>query len=336
MNADGPRSASVRIAVDGVGGDNAPREVVRGALLAVRELGVEVALVGPEDQLRAEAGDDAPLLTFVPASETVAMDEHAAAAARHKRDSSIAVGLALVKSGEAGAFVSAGNTGAVMATALFTLGRAPGIARPAIGTAFPNRAHRPILVLDVGANADADAKNLLQWAQLGAAYATAVFGIAEPRVGLLNIGEESSKGSQLAQEARAALVTPGAGLRFVGNVEPKEVLVPAADVVVTDGFTGNIFIKTAEATAEMLQSEIRDAAKSRPDFLLGGLLMKGAFGRIRRGIDYREFGGAPLLGLNGTAIIAHGRSDARAIRNAIRAGRDAAQGMAANAAAVTG
>lgn len=326
----------MRIAVDGVGGDNAPREVVRGAALAVRELGVEVVLVGPEDRLRAEAAGDAHLLTFVPASESIAMDEHAALAARHKRDSSMAVGLALVKSGEASAFVSAGNTGAVMATALFTLGRAPGIARPAIGTAFPNRARRPILILDVGANADADAKNLLQWGQLGAAYATAVFGIAEPRVGLLNIGEESTKGSQLAQEAHAAMAAADSGLRFTGNVEPKEVLLPAADVVVTDGFTGNILIKTAEATSEMMQAEIRGAAKSRPDFLLGGLLMKGAFARIRRGIDYREFGGAPLLGLNGTAIIAHGRSDARAIRNAIRAGRDAAQGIAANAVAVTG
>ena len=323
----------MRVALDGMGGDHAPREIVRGAALAVRELGVEITLIGPESRLRATAGADAGLSAYAEASETVAMDEHAAAAARHKKDSSIAVGIGLVKSGEASAFVSAGNTGAVMATALFTLGRAKGIDRPAIATAFPNRARKPILLLDVGANADSKPVNLLQFAQLGSAYARAVFGVQSPRVGLLSIGEEATKGSQLVQEARDLLAAPDAGVNFAGNVEPKEVFAAAVDVVVMDGFSGNIFLKTAEAAAEWLRDEIRAAARRRPDSMLGGLLMRPATKQVRKAMDYRQYGGAPLLGLNGTVIIAHGRSDAIAIRNAVRAGRDAAGGLAPNAGA---
>lgn len=309
-----------------MGGDHAPGEIVRGALLAVRELGVDVAVTGPERLLRAEAraAGGEGLLAYAEASEVVTMDEHAAAAARHKRDSSIAVGLQLVKDGRAAAFVSAGNTGAVMATALFTLGRARGIERPAIAAPFPALRPLPVLLLDVGANADARPGHLVQFAELGAAYARAVFGIAEPTVGLLNIGEEETKGNQLALEAHRLLKETATGFRFVGNVEGKDVIRGAADVVVTDGFTGNVFIKAAEGLGEMIAVELRSALRSRPDTLLGGLLARPALQRLRRRLDYSEYGGAPLLGVAGTVIIAHGRSRARAVRNALRAARDAA------------
>ena len=279
----------MQIAVDAMGGDHAPGEVVRGALLAVHELGVGVTLVGPEGRIRQEAreaGGEAGL-AYADAAEVVAMDEHAAVAARHKRDSSIAVGLQLVKAGEAQAFVSAGNTGAVMATALFTLGRAPGIERPALAAPMPALTHRPVLLLDVGANADAKANHLVQFAQMGSDYARAVFGIAPPRVGLLNIGEEETKGSQLSQEAHQ-LLRKNEAIAFAGNVEAKELFRGAVDVVVTDGFTGNVLLKTAEGTAEMISAEIRAALRSRLDFIVGGLLIRPAMKRVRRRVDYSE------------------------------------------------
>jgi phosphate acyltransferase len=317
----------MRIALDAMGGDHAPEAIVRGAIEAVRELGIEIALVGLPDVIQRHLGSGVtpPGITIVPAEDVISMDEHGATAARQKRKASINVGLREVKEGRAAAFVSAGNTGAVMAGAIFVLGRVRGIERPALGTVFPASGGRRVLILDVGANAETKPQYLGQFAEMGQAYARLALGVARPRVALLSIGEEASKGSTLVQEGHAAL-SGRDGLNFVGNIEGKDIPRGLAEVIVTDGFTGNVAIKVAEGVAEFILDELRTVLTSRLRFKLAAAALRPAFRILRGRLDYREYGGAPLLGVDGLVIIAHGRSDARAILNAVRAARDAAAG----------
>lgn len=309
----------MKIVVDAMGGDHAPREIVKGAVAACRELNLGIILVGPAEQLREEitaAGGDGLMIEIVDAPEVIGMDEHPGQAVRKKRNSSLVVGVKLVKEGQGAAFVSAGNTGAAMAASLLGYGRIKGINRPAIATVMPTLTGR-CLVLDVGANAEVDASNLLQFARMGSIYAEKILAIPNPRVGLLNIGEEESKGTPVVQEAYQ-LLKQQSGLNFIGNVEGRDLPMGVADVVVCDGFTGNVVLKLAEGLARALLGMIKEAAAQSLLAQVGGLLMKPAFTALKEKMDYREYGGAPLLGLQGITIISHGSSDARAIKNAIK------------------
>ncbi len=314
----------MRIVLDAMGGDYAPREVVAGAVEAARAYGIELVLVGREEEVRAEL-DRHPAaglpLSVVHAAEVIGMDEHPAMAVRRKRESSIVVGLQMVRDGQADAFVSAGNSGAVMAAATWLLGRIPGVERPALATVFPSRVGF-FLVADIGANTDCRPEYLLQFGRMASAYAQHVLRIPEPRVALLANGEEETKGDRLVQEAHA-LFRQAAGLNFAGNIEPKDALAGGADVVIADGFVGNIFLKSTEAAAEVLLGMLREELTRNLWNRLSAALLRPAFRRLRRRLDYREYGGALLLGLRGVAVIAHGRSDARAIRSAVRVAREA-------------
>jgi glycerol-3-phosphate acyltransferase PlsX len=313
------------IALDAMGGDNAPGEIVAGAVQAARDMGLRVALVGPPEPITVELskhGGRPDTVTIVPASEVIEMDEQPAQAARHKKDSSIVVGLRMVKEGQAGAFVSAGNTGAVMAAAIMYLGRIKGIERPTLVALMP-LAGKLTVFLDVGANADCKPNYLLQFAQMASAYLERVWKVERPKVALLNIGEEETKGSSLAQEAYALLAR--SGLNFIGNVEGRHVPTDVADVIVTDGFTGNVVVKTMEGMADFIMNQLRSAIKSRPWYAAAGLALRPAFNQMRKKMDYREYGAGPLLGVNGLVFIGHGRSDARAIFNALRVAREAVQ-----------
>lgn len=316
----------MRIALDAMGGDHAPGVTVAGAVAAARTYGVGVTLVGARAAVEAElarhptAGLD---LTVVDAPETIGMDEHPAQAVRRKPNSSISVATRLVKEGQAAAIVSAGNSGAVMAAALFILGRVKGIDRPAIATVFPSTGGQ-VLLIDVGAITDPEPANLVQFAQMGDIYLRAVFGVARPRVGLLSNGEEETKGTKLVQEAHA-LLRQQPGLNFIGNVEGKDVPMGLADVVVCDGFAGNVLIKTAEGVAAFIRQVLREEVTRTPLSKLLALGLRGAFRRVGVRLDYAEFGGAPLLGVEGVVIIAHGRSNARAIQSALRVARQAAE-----------
>jgi len=316
------------IALDAAGGDYAPAEPVRGAVQAIQEYGLRVLLVGPTAEVEAELarqgvrGQARAAIEVVPADETIGIAEHPAAAVRSKRNSPPVVAARLVKEGQAAGFVSAGSTGVAMASALFVLGRIPGVERPALATIFPTASGR-CLLLDVGANADCRPLYLAQFAIMGSLYGERVLGVANPRVGLLNIGEEETKGSQVAQEAHRLI--KGLGLNFVGNVEGKDVPAGMADVVVSDGFAGNVALKMAEGMAmlafDLLKKEVGGSLRTR----LGGLLLRPAFRGVMRRLDYEEYGGAPLLGVNGVAIVAHGRSRARAIRSALRVAKQSAE-----------
>lgn len=312
------------IALDAMGGDHAPAETVAGAVQAVREFGLEVALVGSPDALEAELARHNPrpaAIRVVGASETIGMDEAPAQAVRQKRDASINAAMRLVKRGEATAAVSAGNTGAVMASALFVLGRVGDIERPALGAFFPST-QRGVLMLDVGANTDCKPSYLVQFARMGSIYMERLFGLKQPRVGLLNIGEEENKGNELTHEVYRQLQK--SALNFVGNVEGKDIAAGRVDVAVMDGFTGNIAIKMSEGIVGLVFSEMRSALGSRLHYRLAALVLRPALRAMRRRLDYAEYGGAPLLGVNGVVIIAHGRSDATAIKNALRAAGEAA------------
>lgn len=315
----------MRIVVDAMGGDHAPGEIVAGAVQAARDFSDEIILVGRETEVKAALGADAALanIRVVHASQVLEMDEHPANAMRAKPDSSMAVGMKLVKQGEADAFVSMGNTGGVLAAALFGLGRIPGIKRPALSTVFPTLKGFTFL-LDIGANADVRPEWLVQFALMGSVYAERIMGVANPRVGLVSNGEEDTKGSELVQQAHALL--RASRLNFIGNVEGKDVvLTHAADVVVTDGFTGNVIIKFAEALGKFMKGMIREEIKRDPLSMAGGLLARRAFDRVAARTDDTEFGGAPLLGVNGIVIIGHGRANRVAVRNAVRVARQAVQ-----------
>ena len=322
-------AAIAPVAVDAMGGDNAPAEIVRGALRAATELHIPVLLVGRRELLENElARIEGPetvsraRLTIVDAREVVEMDEHPANAVRSKRDSSVLRACALVADGQAGAVVSAGNSGAVLAAALFTVKRIPGIARPAIGALLPGRPSRTFL-LDVGANADCKPEWLVQFAVMGSVYARTMMEVASPRVGLLSNGEEPGKGSQLVRETYPLL--EAAPVRFTGNVESKELFIGACDVAVCDGFAGNVALKAAEGVGEYLFAALRQEAMSSLTARIGGQLLKPRLRAIRDRVDYRHTGGALLLGVAGEVVIAHGRSDALAVMNAIRVASKAAR-----------
>ena len=320
-----PESDNPVIALDAMGGDNAPAAIVQGACWAARDLGVRVALVGPQDVIEAELAKNNPRpesVSVVHAPETIGMDEEPARAARQKKESSIVVGLRLVKTGDAAAFVSAGNTGAVMAASIFYLNRIRGIERPSLAGLLPLSGKLTAL-LDVGANADARPEYLVQWAQMASAYMERVWKRKNPTVALLNIGEEDSKGNALTQEAFTLL--QASNVNFIGNVEGRDVPFAKADVVVTDGFTGNVVVKTMEGMADYVMGEIRSAIKSRPWYMAAGALLLPAFGQVRKKTDYREYGAGPLLGVNGLVFVGHGRSDAKAIYSALRVAREAAR-----------
>ena len=317
------------IAVDAMGGDNAPAEIVRGALRALNEHGIAVTLVGRREAVEAEfrsAGAVTPDgITIVDAREVIEMNEHPANAVRAKRDSSLVSSCALVAAGEARAVVSAGNSGAMLAAALFTIKRIPGVARPAIGAAFPSEAGQTF-ILDVGANTDCKPEWLAQFAVMGDIYARTMLGIPSPRVALLSNGEESEKGSELVQAAHPLIAA--LPIQFVGNVEGKDIFRGGCDVVVTDGFTGNVVLKVAEGIGEFLFASIAREARKSLGGKVGGALLKPKLRPLRDRIDYRKTGGALLLGVAGEVVIAHGRSDAEATMNAIRvAARAADQGV---------
>jgi glycerol-3-phosphate acyltransferase PlsX len=310
----------MKIVVDAMGGDHAPAVAVDGAVQAARDLGLEVILVGQEDKVRAELAryDTAGLpLTVHHASQVIEMDEHPAAAVRAKKDCSMVVGMELLKRHEADAFYTAGNSGGALAAALFRLGRVRGIKRPAISSIFPSQTPQGYsFILDIGANADCKPEFLVQFAVMGSAYAERVLGVTRPRVAIVSNGEEEGKGNQLVQDTVPLL--KASGLNFVGNAEGKDIPWGLADVLVTDGFTGNVIIKLAEGISRFLLDTIKAEITSRSVTKVGGLLAKPAFDGVRKRLDYREYGGAPLLGVDGVVIIGHGRSDALAIRNGIR------------------
>jgi len=309
----------MRIAVDAMGGDHAPAEIVKGAAQAAEEYGVDISLVGLPHVVHPLL-DSHPRLQLVPCTQVIAMDEHPAQAVRNKPDSSIAVCARMCKEGRADGWTSAGNSGAVMAAALLIQGRIKGIERPALGSIVPTQDGFAYF-LDVGANVDSKPEYLVQFAAMGAVYAREMLGRAEPRVALLSNGEEEGKGDELVRETTRRL--KGSLPGFIGNVEPKDVYGAKADVVVADGFVGNVAIKMAEATADFLFRSLRDEIPRTLSGKVGGALIRPRVRKIRDRIDWREFGGAPLLGIDGVAVVAHGRSDARAMKNAVRVTRDA-------------
>jgi glycerol-3-phosphate acyltransferase PlsX len=304
-----------------MGSDKAPESEIRGAILAARSLDVSLTLVGPEDQL-------APALKFAlkgeklhieiaHASEWITMTDKAAAAVRSKRDSSMRVGLKRVREGLAQGFFTAGNTGAAMATAKMVLGQISGIDRPALATALPTTTGQPTLLLDVGANVDSDPQNLVQFAIMGSMYARTVLKIAAPRVGLLSIGEEDSKGNALTRDT-LPLLRELPGIHFIGNVEGRDLFNGAVDVVVCDGFTGNVALKAGEGLARLVNQSLRQSLSGSFRSKVGALLSRPAFRAFHKRLDYSEYGGAPLLGVRGACIVGHGSSSGKAVMNGIR------------------
>lgn len=314
----------MRIAVDAMGGDYAPEEIVKGVLRAAQACPeVQLKLVGQKERIQPFLPNSLPKnLSLVEASEVVEMDEHPANAVRKKKDSSIVVATRLVKQGEADAVVSAGSTGAQMAASLLGLGRIKGIERPAIATVLPTPDGGK-LILDVGANLDASPEQLSQYGLMGSIYAEKILGIPNPRVGLLNIGSEEGKGNDLTQKAYELLKK--APINFLGNVEGRDVPYGRADVVVCEGFVGNVLLKTAEGLAGVLFEQIKEKITSTTIRKLGALAVKPGLKEIAQMMDYAEYGGAPLLGVNGISIICHGSSKNKAIFNAIRVARECVQ-----------
>lgn len=305
----------MRIALDAMGGDFGPRVTVPGAVAASEQIDGEILLVGNPEAILSAASRDLPSnVRVVPATDVIEMGEEPATAVRRKRDSSLVVAAKLVRSGEADAFVSAGNTGAAAAAAHLLWKCIPGISRPAIATVIPSRRERFVL-LDSGAMPDATVRNLLEFAVMGAAYAETVMGIRSPRIALLNIGEEPSKGNNLTKEAYKAFC---ANLpNFVGNIEGKGLFDGNVDVVVCDAFVGNVLLKTAEGLGAFVMDMFRECVPKNPILRLPLLLLKKGLEDMKRKMDYAEIGGAPLLGVNGICFICHGHSDERAIRNAL-------------------
>jgi len=308
----------MKIAVDAMGGDFGPAVVVEGAVSAARELGLSSVLVGDraaiERELTRLRAHDLPL-SLRHASQVVGMAEPPTQALRRKRDSSLRVAAELVKAGECSALVSAGNTGAAMAIGMVVMGVLPGVDRPAIAAALPSLSGYTILI-DAGANVDPKPRNLFQWAVMGHVYSRDIIGKDHPRVGLLSVGEEEGKGNELTKETFDQL--RGSSLNFIGNVEGRDVYNGRCDVVVTDGFTGNVCLKISESLAEMLTAMIREELGRDVMSMAGAALSKRAFLRMKKRVDYTEMGGAPLLGINGASIICHGASPVKAIKNGIR------------------
>jgi phosphate acyltransferase len=308
------------IALDAMGSDKSPRPEVDGALQAVRQYGVRVMLVGREPQIRAElerhSGIETLPIEIIHASEVIEMGDKAAQAVRAKRDSSQRVGLRLVREGRAAGFVTAGNTGAAMATAKMVLGALPGVDRPSLAAVFPTALGTAAILLDVGANVDCKPDNLCQFAVMGEIYCRQMLGIRRPRVGLLSIGEEESKGNELTREAFQLLKQ--LPLNFVGNVEGRDLYNGKVDVIVADGFVGNVALKTSEGVANLVRYVLKESLRATITRQVGYLLSRSAFADFKKRLDYSEYGGAPLLGVKGACIITHGSSNANAIKNAIR------------------
>jgi len=304
----------MRIALDAMGGEHSPAAEVEGAVAAAKAHAIEVVLVGKKEAVEAELRKHRYDLPIVEASQVIEMGDHPSEVMRDKRDSSIAVGMKLLKNKEVDAFVSAGNTGAVMTAATLILGRIEGIERPALSilVAFPSNS---VLLLDVGANANCKPDYLVQFAQMGSVYMTKIFGIESPRVGLLSNGEEDTKGNSLVCEAHRML--RATKLNFVGNIEGHDLPSNSTDVLVTDGFTGNILIKVGEGVGEIIVQSVKQAIARRPYLKAVALILKPALRSAFNSVDYSEYGGAPLLGVNGNVIIAHGRSNAKAINSAL-------------------
>ncbi|MDZ7960727.1 MAG: phosphate acyltransferase PlsX [Aulosira sp. DedQUE10] len=318
-------STGVRIAIDAMGGDHAPAEIVAGAVRAREELGVEVLLVGDPQQIEAALPPNISLaqVEIVPAEEAIAMDEEPLNAVRRKRKASINVAMDLVKQQRADAVFSAGHSGAAMASALLRLGRLPGIDRPAIGTVFPTiKAGKPVLILDVGANVDCRPKFLEQFAVMGSAYSQYVLGTPEPKVGLLNIGEEDTKGNEVALRAHQ-LLKENSQISFAGNAEGRDVLSGNFDVIVCDGFVGNVLLKFAEAVGEVILQILREELPQGLHGQIGTAILKPNLKRVKQRMDHAEHGGALLLGVDGVCFIGHGSSQAPSIFNAIRMAKEA-------------
>ena len=356
----------IDIVLDAMGSDRAPDPEIRGAILACRHLDVRVHLVGPEDVLRPKlreclksyAKSERPAVFLVQASEWIGMEDKAAQAVRSKRDSSMRVGLKMVREGRAAGFLTAGNTGAAMATAKMVLGSLAGVDRPALAAVLPTTSGGPCVLLDVGANVDCDPENLVQFAVMGHMYAKNVLRIANPRVGLLSIGEEDGKGNSLTRDTLPLLrelsqrelspreipqreissreissrsLSPREGaaraqpMQFLGNVEGRDLYNGNVDVVVCDGFVGNVALKTSEGLARLVRSSLRHSLKSTVTSQVGALLSRKAFDAFKKRLDYSEYGGAPLLGVRGVCIVGHGSSNERAIMNGIRVAAEFAQ-----------
>ncbi len=317
----------IDIVLDAMGSDKAPDPEIRGAILACRHLDVRVHLVGPEEKLRPalNAHREAKKLpiSIVHASEWISMEDKAAQAVRSKRDSSMRVGLKLVRERRAGGFVTAGNTGAAMATAKMVLGALEGVDRPALVAMFPTTPGTPSLLLDVGANVDSGPENLVQFAVMGQMYARNVLKIANPRVGLLSIGEEDSKGNTLTRDTFPLL--RALPLNFIGNVEGRDLYNGNVDVTVCDGFVGNVALKASEGLAKLVNTSLRESLKSTVTSQVGALLSRKAFHAFKKRLDYSEYGGAPLLGVRGVCIVGHGSSNEKAIMNGIRVAAEFAQ-----------
>ena len=315
----------VRVALDAMGGDNAPGEIVLGAVQAAREYGIGVYLVGREEAIRAELakhdtqGLDLPILHT---DEVIEMDEHPANAVRRKKNASMTLALQLVRDGKAVGAVSAGNSGAMLAASLFTLKRIPGVERPALGGVLPTK-NGACMVIDMGANTDCKPEYLQQFALMGSLYMERVFQMKTPRVGLLANGEEESKGNQQVVEAHQLLKSNAAtlGINFIGNIEGRDIPANGADVVVCDGFVGNVVLKLSEGLAETLLSLIRAQMTSSLVSKLAAAVLRPGLRKVFKRLDYAEYGGVPLLGINGSAIVSHGRSNAKAIKNALRVAR---------------
>lgn len=322
-------SANVRVALDAMGGDHAPGEIVLGAVEAAREYGIGVYLVGKEDLLKAElakhdtSGLDLPIIHT---DEVIPMDEHDPARAARNKNTSMVRALQLVKDGEALGAVSAGNSGAMMAASLFTLKRLPGVERPALGGVFPTR-DGICLVIDMGANTDCKPEYLQQFAIMGSIYMERLFHVNSPRIGLLANGEEEGKGNEQVQAAHQLLKQSAStlGLNFIGNVEGRDIPAGGADVIVCDGFVGNVVLKLSEGLSETLIDLIKAQIASDLPGKLAGAVVRPRLRKLVKRLDYAEYGGVPLLGVNGSAIISHGRSKARAIKNALRVARQTAE-----------
>jgi glycerol-3-phosphate acyltransferase PlsX len=317
------------IAVDAMGGDFAPGHVVDGALAAARHLDLAVVLVGPMATLEAElarhAEVDPARVRLIDAPDRITMDDAPLAALRRKPRASIKVAADLVAAGEAAALVSAGHTGATVMAAYGAFGMLPGVDRPALAATIPTRG-RPAVLLDVGASVECRPQHLLQFGVMGTVFARVAFGTVAPRVGLLSIGEEATKGNELTRDAHQLL--KAAPITFIGNVEARHIYGGEADVIVCDGFTGNVALKTSEGLVEMIEGLLGEELSSTLTMRMGSLLARRALRRFRRRVDYSEYGGAPLLGVAGLAIVGHGRSTPKAIRNAVAMGyRFAASGL---------
>jgi glycerol-3-phosphate acyltransferase PlsX len=317
----------VTIAVDAMGADHAPKPEVEGAIRAVKTLDVKVILVGREEVIRRELAqhEDAASLPIevVHASEHVTMEDSAAKAMRGKRDSSMRVASRLVRDKLAGGFVSAGNSGACMAIAKTVMGVVPGVDRPALSGLFPSLKGTPVVVVDVGANVDCSPSMLAQFAVMGEIYSRIVLHLESPRVGLLSIGEEELKGNDLTRAATPLL--KALGINFIGNVEGRDIYTGKADVIVCDGFIGNVALKVSEGVVDIMQHMLQEALEATVTRKIGYVLSKAAYRDFKKRVDYSEYGGAPLLGVKGVCIVCHGRSNANAIKNAIRVAAEFAE-----------